>query len=984
MKKEKQFIRNVKGITLIALVISIIVMLILAGVSLNATIGENGIITQAKNTSYIQSCAILEEWLGQVYIQNYENFDNSQDKITEIINLGVDWIYQPAKEGYGNLNYIVDSDGKALYLIQKDKLPDDIKNQIRDGELNGKTKDYSNYLKSEDVYGVTSNLEVYYCSNGKNSMLGIDKEKIDDDLPTRIIIEDLNSGIGNILSNYDKNGDNKLSSQEISGIKEITINSESSVNNLKELYNLYGLQKLIIENSNLSDLNGIENCSQLYYIFIKNSTIGDYTAIGKLGSKLHNLYFLYATNDELNKLCRGLSNYDLPNLNYLGFFATYTSSVDYTFDKTTNRYENKNRESTELSDISALASLTNVTKNAIKYFYINDNKITSLEALADFTNLYYLRANGNQITSLKGLENKSNLTYLQVSHNKLDDISDVKDDSNVLYAITGNTTLYWLDLKGNKIKWISYLKECSNLKYIYLDDITTIQDEDMSEIKDNIKKANNVVYSPKYSLSLIDNSVSKLSLDSQNVLDTQFKTLKDCTELTYLSLYNTKFINSSGQELGETELNSLLNEVISNFKKLKELSLYNVKFSNFSFITKLSKIEMLDLRNTLITTNNNNGLVLLENNEKMGILAINNDGIDLSKIQKTIERISISKVTSGLEGKTNHIFSSWVSGLICNNSNILKTLEKCTDLTTIKFGMQGYSYYNKNLNLNLANCDKLKEISIDSISFGEVFVPDSVENIDLSQARADLKFTTNSELKGIYLRGNSNIQDILTELGNKCKKLTSIELLSNEGITNFGVLSSCSSLKLLKITGQQWTGKLNYKNINTLNNLKDLPSLEKVDIHWLTIDNLECVKDFAQLINLTVYNTNLTDISQISNLINLTTVDLHNNAITDVESIGKLDLVTSISLNGNYISTGLQTFSNLKKLEWLNLNDNSITDTSTYIDINGNLTRYSVLNILAELNKNYKLKKLYISGNKGIIDKNQLTQSGTNWNVLEK
>ena len=37
-----------RGITLIALVISIIVMLILAGVSLNATIGENGIVTKAQ------------------------------------------------------------------------------------------------------------------------------------------------------------------------------------------------------------------------------------------------------------------------------------------------------------------------------------------------------------------------------------------------------------------------------------------------------------------------------------------------------------------------------------------------------------------------------------------------------------------------------------------------------------------------------------------------------------------------------------------------------------------------------------------------------------------------------------------------------------------------------------------------------------------------------------------------------------------------
>ena len=38
-------LKSKNGITLIALVVSIIVMLILAGVSLNATIGDNGIIT---------------------------------------------------------------------------------------------------------------------------------------------------------------------------------------------------------------------------------------------------------------------------------------------------------------------------------------------------------------------------------------------------------------------------------------------------------------------------------------------------------------------------------------------------------------------------------------------------------------------------------------------------------------------------------------------------------------------------------------------------------------------------------------------------------------------------------------------------------------------------------------------------------------------------------------------------------------------------
>lgn len=47
MKGKKQS-NNSKGITLIALVITVIVMLILAGVSLNATIGDNGIITKAQ------------------------------------------------------------------------------------------------------------------------------------------------------------------------------------------------------------------------------------------------------------------------------------------------------------------------------------------------------------------------------------------------------------------------------------------------------------------------------------------------------------------------------------------------------------------------------------------------------------------------------------------------------------------------------------------------------------------------------------------------------------------------------------------------------------------------------------------------------------------------------------------------------------------------------------------------------------------------
>ena len=40
--------KNQSGITLVALVVTIVVLLILAGVSINLVLGENGLITQAK------------------------------------------------------------------------------------------------------------------------------------------------------------------------------------------------------------------------------------------------------------------------------------------------------------------------------------------------------------------------------------------------------------------------------------------------------------------------------------------------------------------------------------------------------------------------------------------------------------------------------------------------------------------------------------------------------------------------------------------------------------------------------------------------------------------------------------------------------------------------------------------------------------------------------------------------------------------------
>ena len=51
---------------------TIIVLLILAGVSLNAIIGDNGVITNAMSAKQKSGIAILEEFLQEKYVENFD------------------------------------------------------------------------------------------------------------------------------------------------------------------------------------------------------------------------------------------------------------------------------------------------------------------------------------------------------------------------------------------------------------------------------------------------------------------------------------------------------------------------------------------------------------------------------------------------------------------------------------------------------------------------------------------------------------------------------------------------------------------------------------------------------------------------------------------------------------------------------------------------------------------------------------------------
>ena len=76
-------LKNTKGITLIALVVTIIVLLILAGVSIAMLTGNNGILTQGKRAKEEQAHAAVKEGIMLLYNEYKTKQEVNASKVQE-------------------------------------------------------------------------------------------------------------------------------------------------------------------------------------------------------------------------------------------------------------------------------------------------------------------------------------------------------------------------------------------------------------------------------------------------------------------------------------------------------------------------------------------------------------------------------------------------------------------------------------------------------------------------------------------------------------------------------------------------------------------------------------------------------------------------------------------------------------------------------------------------------------------------------------
>ena len=992
--KESKLKEN--GITLIALVISIIVMLILAGVSLNAVIGDNGIITQAQNATYMQSIAVLEEYLNTFYVEHYDEFNDKENKIQAMtkFNVSKNWFYQPMT----GLGYITDSEGNIHYFINKAGLPEEIRSQLKGGDAGEGT--YADYARMNDVYGVTTDLKVYYCSDGSDTKLGAEESVRDN--PNREVFNSSNSWSNYLKEKFpdiiktDEEGNILL--ENLNVIQELDLDGNEDSNlDFSELYNFTSLKRINLYNYNNKSLNGFENLAMLDYLYIENCDLTDYSAINNLSTLTH-LYLVKSNDENVERLSNDLANSNLPNLQYFGIMnKLYDKSL---YNLTPSGVSN-------VTDISSLSKISETTKNAVKYLWLSENQINSIEGISDFKNVYQLVIMGNpnlqnlngtqQMTGLKyvyaqncsslqnieGLVNCNQLILLTIqNNNKITSLNGIQNATNLqslyayscniqdIMALEGKTKLNYLNLNSNtNLENVIALKDDTGIRELHLAGNNNMLVTDIRQLSSIIANCTVIELPSKY-YAVLEGSTRReyrnmgLTDSSDEILALEGDTT--CEELSL----------EGNSNLGATEAGKeKLIEILGSMTNLKALQLKGLKnLDSLEWIKSMPNLVELDLRGTAITD-----LSLLNTYAtKLETLLIDNEGINLTEIQTTINRLGDSEYTKTLLTIWN---TKRKSGLHISNQNLANKLKGCTELTRFyiasPYELSGITY-------DLSNCTKLKDFNSKYGNKVKYIFPENIETIRFSYSEVTPDISRCKNIITFYYRdpynfGDSALKKLFEDLGN-CSNLNSVTISDLKTETTLEGIENLAKTKIetLNVSGgynTNWLPSLKTELVN-IDGIGDLKTLKTLTMNYTKVTNLDALAGCTNLESLTAQYGQLNNISGIANCTNLKILDFSGNStiqhssIYDLKPLTNLTKLEQINLYYNSVSnlTGLE---NLVNLTTLTLSNNAITNT--VVTENGVVNN---LQILADLNKN-KLRKLYLANNK--IDDFTILKNITNW-----
>ncbi len=248
------------------------------------------------------------------------------------------------------------------------------------------------------------------------------------------------------LLTYDTNKDGELSKEEMEGITVLEL-----------------------DNKGITDLTGLENATNLYYLMVNDNAITDISVL----TKLTNMVDLGISNNKITDISvvknfTKLSVLLASNCNITDISALKDLTNLYKIDLSHNNIEN----------ISALSNMGKVIR--LEMLYLNDNKITDITPISQLSKLDILDLSNNYITDLTPTNTMKNIDILKTEGQKTKDINVTdKNTGIVLNANSGvvpsNTQLV--------VKAIS--KETTNTVKESLKDMSKYTAYDITLLSDN-------------------------------------------------------------------------------------------------------------------------------------------------------------------------------------------------------------------------------------------------------------------------------------------------------------------------------------------------------------------------------------------------------------------------------------------------------------------------------------------------------------------
>ena len=910
-------------------------MLILAGVSLNAIVGDNGILTQAQNATVLQGCSVLSGFLNEIYLDEeldklieFDNDGTEKTPLEKVMQSHPNWFYSS-----GSYNYVIsdyeyeDESGNTkvdflmLRLINIDGLSNDsasenIAKQLKGGkaDINGDgIPDDEAYQLLKDVYGVTDDLQVYYCSDGLKTAKGADYTNTSFLDGTKVVY-DSSSSVAKAIA--ETNG-TEAESQTLSSLRsntELVVSDAIGVTNLSFMYDLPNIQKLTLKNYTGS-LQGLEKSYRLRWLYFQNENgnlhITDWSSI-KGVKNLSELYFYMPTDEEVDNMCSAMSSTDYTSLQTLGVYG-------YLNTEGNNYRLNRGGASVHAlfsNSQNSLEKLSDETKSAIRVLYLGNSSISGTLDLSGFSKISQIYLGYNYLSDVPLLPSSPvNLNLIDFAFNNIDNFSLEENIKVTKLYLEGNNLG---DLTGIIDHGVSF---CA---------ATSIDSLDFSKLTDEQKiklQTINLRIDSKYALAF----PTYETIIPTTVTENEFRQIKNSSTVKKLKLSGCSNLS-----------NDVLQEVL-NTLRLSQINLDYTKISSLDCLTN-SSINAISIRGTAIKDltpilARNIGLFRLNNAQEIVNFYNTSDDTYKTNIKAFFNRIASS---SG-RGSSNPIFDGYGNGGLCTDKGSdLSLLIKTFEITKLYA-----NYENGRYSGDIDVSSSVLQSAMFDYSSGTISLPSTMTYLDIERGRAIIKCP--SQNFTFYERNNGSEKIEFT--ANKLEDviIPSIILRGGSAITPSWKDIKIETLKYFGINYDEINyGKVSFQNVNGskidgILNENLTTNINNMYISSVDINSLSILERFNTTENMYIWNCKVKKIDDF---------------------LTKNNVIKKLYLTKNLISdvSGLE---NGDSLEYLDLSYNTLTNYTT-LNSGTKLTA----NIIAELPN---LKYVSLQGNEDITNFGELS-----------